>query len=56
MILFIRYRIEKDKTEIFIRYKKCGREEALLKANEKIKEIKRQYDECGVVLIDKVNE
>jgi hypothetical protein len=39
-----------------IRYKKCGREEGYKKANERIEEMKKQYDECGVVLIDKVND
>ena len=52
-IFYIRYRIDKKKETVEIGYNRCGRDNGYMKANEKINDIQKQYEELGVVVINR---
>ena len=49
----IKFQFNKKAEKFNIRYTKSGRDEGYKKANEKIAEIQKQYDDDGVVIINK---
>ena len=52
-IFFICYQMNKKQEKIEFKYTRCGREQGNQKANAKIQEIQKQYDDLGVVIINK---
>jgi len=52
----IKFQFNKKEEKFNIRYTKCGRDNGYMKANEKINDIQKQYEELGVVVINRTTK